>query len=166
MVTSCKLGAGSSIITAPPPIIAVQVDKESVSFQTNRNTSVTSNPTSHLESDVTFMIKGNLLGAESWKRERESKKAQMIKWASKSTLKDAVLIKDGIDVETLWVWKWSDLKYYMKQAFLQTNNISKAQAKRTPTEERMMQMKLITRSTNIKLSRPLQRSSLPPPSLT
>jgi len=75
----------------------------------------------------------------------------MVEWASKLTLKDVVLTKDGIDVETLGVQKWADLTCYIKQAFLQSNNIAIHEpTSRTLTLERMWQMKLVARDTDIK----------------
>ena len=50
-------------------------------------------------------------------------KAQLVEWASSLTLKDVVLTKDCIDVETLGVRKWSDLMCYVKQAFLQAKKL-------------------------------------------
>ena len=47
---------------------------------------------------------------------------------SSLTLQDVMLTKDAVDVETLGVCKWSDLKSYVKQAFLQANKIEIAQA--------------------------------------
>jgi hypothetical protein len=46
------------------------------------------------------------------------------------TLKDVVLTKEGLDVETLGVRKWSELKCYVKQALLQANKTAIAQAHR------------------------------------
>jgi hypothetical protein len=61
-------------------------------------------------------------------KDREHEKDRLVEWASSLTLKDVVITKDGIDVETLGVHKWSDLKCYVKQAFLQDNKIAIAQA--------------------------------------
>ncbi len=38
-----------------------------------------------------------------------------------------MLTKDAVDVETLGVHNWCDLKCYVKQAFLQANKIALAQ---------------------------------------
>ena len=60
-------------------------------------------------------------------KDRENEKARLIGWASSLTLKDVVLMKDAVDVETLGVHKWSDLKCYVKQAFLQASKVAIAQ---------------------------------------
>ena len=61
-------------------------------------------------------------------KDREHEKAKLIEWASSLTIKDVVLTKDGLDVETLGVRMWSELKCYVKLAFIQANKIAIAQA--------------------------------------
>jgi hypothetical protein len=63
-------------------------------------------------------------------KDREHEKAKLIEWASSLTIKDVVLTKDGLDVETLGVRMWSELKCYVKLAFIQANKIAIAQAHR------------------------------------
>ena len=67
-------------------------------------------------------------------KDRELEKARLVEWASSLSLKDVVLTKDGLDVETLGVWRWLDLKCYVKQAFLQANKIAISQAHRKNNE--------------------------------
>jgi hypothetical protein len=61
-------------------------------------------------------------------KDQEHEKARLVEWASSLTLKDVVLTMDGLDVETFEVCKWSELKCYVKQAFLQANNTAIARA--------------------------------------
>ena len=55
------------------------------------------------------------------------RKRKVIKWASDCMLKDIVLTTDCNDVDALGVRKWSELKGYMKMAFITANNIPIAQ---------------------------------------
>lgn len=80
MVASSELDADSSNIITPPPIIKVQVYKESASVPTNTNSSATSNPTSQLEfdgTDIAVTVHDPLAdlqdeGQSPWGNEREN----------------------------------------------------------------------------------------------
>jgi hypothetical protein len=62
------------------------------------------------------------------KAAKEAKKDQLVSWAKELTLEDVVLTKEGDDAETLGVGKWSDLKGYVKMAFISARKIPIAQA--------------------------------------
>ena len=105
------------------------------------DTSATSNPTAKSETDMTdcVVVQQPVVDTQDegasplegmMAKDEEHKKAWLVEWASSLTLKDVVLTKEGIDVETLGVSNWSDPKCYVKQAFLQTNKVAIAQAHR------------------------------------
>ena len=52
------------------------------------------------------------------KAAKEAEKEQLVSWAKGLMLEDVVLTKEGDDVETLGECKWSDLKGYVKMAFI------------------------------------------------
>ena len=61
------------------------------------------------------------------KAERWAEKERLINWAKGLKLTDVVLTKEGDDVETLGVRKWTDLKVYVMTAFINASKIPIAQ---------------------------------------
>jgi len=64
---------------------------------------------------------------DSTKGIKEDEKERLIKWSFECILKDVILTKEGHDVDALGVRNWVELKGYVKQAFINANNIPKAQ---------------------------------------
>ena len=86
------------------------------------------------EPDVEPQDEGTSIVQGTKAKDRDHEKAKLIEWASSLTIKDVVLTKDSLDVETLGVCKWSELKCYIKLAFIQANKIAIAQAHRKNNE--------------------------------
>jgi len=122
-LTAITLGDRSHDSTAPTIVDTVTTcDPTNPSEDDTNDHEEVQEPVVDAQDDNTSPVQGMKV------KDQENKKARLVEWASALTIKDVVLTKEGLDVETLGVWKWSELKCYVKQAFLQANKIAIAQA--------------------------------------